>query len=1146
MSAAVETRFGDDAARERIRTSLGESLIVEAAAGTGKTTELVGRIVAVLASGLTTVDRVVAVTFTRKAAGELKLRLRQTLDSARAQARGPSVTHLEDALARLEEARIGTIHSFCAEILRQRPVEAEIDPAFRELSEYEARRLYSQAFYAWFQHHLGASSPGLRRALVRLARPDFWDTRSPIERLQAAGRQLIEWRDFPTPWRQELFDRQGAIDHLVALARVLAALASQCSNPSDSLFKAVRPAMDLVAWVDRAGPDSLPDADTLEGLLVRLRTQVKTWNGRGKFADVVARQDVVELRDRLLADLQSFQMHSGADLAALLRAEMWDLVGRFEQIKLRAGGLDFVDLLIRARNLIRNDAEVRRYLQGRFTHLFIDEFQDTDPLQVEILLLLSADDPAQADWLEVRPIPGKLFLVGDPKQSIYRFRRADVVLYQQVSKALVDRGVGLVHLTRSFRAVPAIQQFINAAFEPEMQENNATGQPQYVPLEPHREPPRGRPSLVALPVGRPFGKRGAVTREAVGAALPATVAAFLEWLLSDSKWKIQDPEDPGGRIPIEPRHVCLLFRHFIWGKTDTTREFLRELEARGLAHVLVGARSFHQREEVETLRAALTAIEWPDDELSLFAALKGSLFAIPDAVLLRFRQAFGRLHPFRRLPEEIESDFRPLAEALGTLGKLHRGRNHRPIVATVHELLEATRAHAGFALRPAGNQVLANVYRVCDLARSFELGGGISFRGFVEELAAQAERPSQVETPALEEGADGVRVMTVHTAKGLEFPVVVLADLPARIARTDPDMCIDARRRLCAMPLVDCLPWDLLDHRHEEVERDRAEGVRVAYVAATRARDLLVVPAIGDEPLADSWLGPLNKALYPARARRRRSEPAPGCPRFGEATVLEGPDGPDGGAAFSIRPGLHAPERGDHPVVWWDPACLKLKAPAGFGLRQEDILAQDLGGEVASEGVRRYKQWKADRQSLIEAGERRRFDLLLASDAPDVPAEFAVAVEIEELDRPPDRPSGPRFGTLVHTALRDVALQASRGQVESVVLMHGRVLGAPPQEAAAAVEAVAAALAHPLLRRAAAAPRLHRELPLLCRLDDGRLLDGVLDLAFLEGDAWTIVDFKTDAHLRDRRPGYERQLQWYLCGLSRLTGLPARGWLLCV
>src|SRR2546426_546919 len=234
-------RSDDRAARDRISGSLEESLIVEAAAGTGKTTELVNRVVAVLKQGLTTVEHVVAVTFTRKAAGELKLRLRQELDRALSEIRDSKfeiadskfpisifeMQNLENAIARLEEARIGTIHSFCAEILRERPVEANIDPAFAELSEIEAARLYRQVFRRWSQEKLGAPPPGFRRCLARLAFRDYREDQSPLDQLESAGRKLIEWRDFSKTWSARPLHREEEKDRLVEQIVELARLGSK-------------------------------------------------------------------------------------------------------------------------------------------------------------------------------------------------------------------------------------------------------------------------------------------------------------------------------------------------------------------------------------------------------------------------------------------------------------------------------------------------------------------------------------------------------------------------------------------------------------------------------------------------------------------------------------------------------------------------------------------------------------------------------------------------------------------------------------------------------------------------------------------------------------------------------------------------------
>ncbi len=1127
--------FDDAAARQALRRDLDRSFIVEAAAGTGKTSELAYRLVEVLKSGRTTVDRVVAVTFTRKAAGEMKLRLRQYLDAAReAEITRQEKANLEHAIAHLEEAHIGTIHSFCAEILRERPVEARVDPGFQELSEDQAQALYERAFQAWIHQKLSDLPPALERALARGNRAE-----SPLERLQAAGWKLAEWRDFPAPWRREAFDLRREADRLLERLRELAQMALQCPKTNDFLRQTLKPAVELVQSLERAEAVRARDYCAMETLLLELPRKLRKGyrgKGRGPFAAGLTRDQVLAARDSLLASLADFERRANAELASLLHDELHDLVERYEQHKRRAGKLDFVDLLILARNLVRDNAEVRRYLQQRFTHIFVDEFQDTDPLQAEILLLLASDDPEQTDWLRVRPRPGKLLLVGDPKQAIYRFRRADVLLYQAVAESLTARGVARLYLTTSFRAVEPLQEAINNAFPLTIREDKQAGQPQYVPLGKYWEGPDDQPSLIALPVPHPYGPSG-VSREAIKASLPVAIAAFVGWLVRESGWKVRDPEVAGRRIPLAARHVAILFRHFVSWKEDLTRDVVRGLEDRGLPHVLVGARSFHRREEVETLRAALTAVEWPDDELAVFATLKGSLFAIPDEALLRFRQEVGRLHPFRPLPEGLEGELRPVAEALSLVADLHRNRNWRPVAETLNHLLEAGRAHAGFALRPAGQQVLANVQRVCELARSFEMAGGISFRGFVEQLEAEAEREETAGVTVLEEAAQGVRLMTVHSAKGLEFPVVILADLATNLARRDPERHIEPEQRLCALALLGCAPWDLLDHQDLERGRDQAEGVRIAYVAATRARDLLVVPAIGDREWS-GWMAPLNPALYPAPASCRHPRTAAGCPAFGADTLLDRP------TQECVKPGLHVAREGGHQVVWWDPAILRLGVQSNFGLHQEEILAEDPGGQAAGAGLEQYEGWRTRRGRSLQQGRQPQFDLLVASQALQAPPADVGLVEWQAVEHDPARPAGARFGTLVHTVLSQVNLAAEPGAIGALALLQGRVLGSPPQEVEAAARAVSAVLRHPLLQRARSARRLYRELPVTLRMHPDRILEGTVDLAFVEAGRWAVVDFKTDADIAARRQHYQRQLQWYMYAISQLSRLPVSGWLL--
>jgi ATP-dependent exoDNAse (exonuclease V) beta subunit len=293
--------------------------------------------------------------------------------------------------------------------------------------------------------------------------------------------------------------------------------------------------------------------------------------------------------------------------------------------------------------------------------------------------------------------------------------------------------------------------------------------------------------------------------------------------------------------------------------------------------VLVGGRSFHECEEVIALRNALAAIEWPDDELSVFATLRGPFFALNDEALLLFRQEVEtdgtlrtrRLNPMRPIDRAtIPPETAGVADALELLRDLHIGRNHRPIAQTIMMLLQAVRAHAGLALWPTGEQALANTQRLIDMARQFERSAS-SFRAFVNKLDLDGEHGEADEAPIVEEGTEGVRLMTVHKAKGLQFPVVILADPTCSAARDDPSRHVDIVRRVWLEPLCGSAPVELLEAAAEEQQREQDEAIRVAYVASTRARDLLVAPVCGDQAI-DGWLTVLDRVLY---RRIRRGQP---------------------------------------------------------------------------------------------------------------------------------------------------------------------------------------------------------------------------------------------------------------------------------
>jgi ATP-dependent exoDNAse (exonuclease V) beta subunit len=406
------------------------------------------------------------------------------------------------------------------------------------------------------------------------------------------------------------------------------------------------------------------------------------------------------------------------------------------------------------------------------------------------------------------------------------------------------------------------------------------------------------------------------------------------------------------------------------------------------------------------------------------------------------------------------------------------------------------------------------------------------------------------EAPILEEDSDGVRMMTVHKAKGLEFPVVILADMTCRLSRPEAGRWIDAESGTCALKLGGWAPMDLLLHDAEEAQRDRAEAERLAYVAATRARDLLVVPVVGDEVYDGGWLDPLMPAVYPPHQLRRQPSAAPGCPVFtSRDSVLRRPDD-DPAKTGTVAPGRHdfadggrrTADGGKYSVVWWDPHHLALDAAPPLGLRRDDLIAKDGDPAAVEEKLAAFRSWEAQRTATLARASAPSVTVRTATalakayrTLPLLP-EGGLEVELVDLTRAAGRPFGPRFGSLVHATLATVSLDAAADAVARVARTQGRILVATDEEIVAAAEAVSAALTHPLFaaaRAAAAQGRCSREVPVMWQAPDGTLVEGTVDLAFEEAGRLVVLDFKTDRELSDDLDQYRTQLQIYCRALAR-------------
>jgi hypothetical protein len=415
--------------------------------------------------------------------------------------------------------------------------------------------------------------------------------------------------------------------------------------------------------------------------------------------------------------------------------------------------------------------------------------------------------------------------------------------------------------------------------------------------------------------------------------------------------------------------------------------------------------------------------------------------------------------------------------------------------------------------------------------------------------------------------------MTVHKAKGLEFPVVILADLTCKLSRVEAGRWIDPDRGICAIKLAGLSPIDLLHHGPEELAREQAEAVRLTYVAATRARDVLVVPALGDGPYEGGWLDPLNPAIYPPQTARRAPASAPGCPKFPSMdSVLERPDGDPAGAG-TVAPGAYtfassdrlvsnaerrAPSPDTYQVVWWDPHALSLDAASTYGLRRDDLIVKDGDMFAVADRLATYERWRDEKTAALGKAARRSLEVETASawartalreQSLTLLEAAAPAFDIATVETTIDaaRPSGRRFGTLVHAVLAAVALDASEDGIRATAGMQARILAAHDDELEAAVRAAIGVLAHPLMQRARAAAfagRCFREMPITWRAPDGSLVEGTIDLAFDDEQGSTVVDFKTDRELEADADRYRRQLTVYCRAFAQLRGTSPRGVLL--
>ncbi|HSG09498.1 MAG TPA: UvrD-helicase domain-containing protein, partial [Longimicrobiales bacterium] len=831
----------DAAARRLIQGDLETNLLVEAGAGSGKTTELVNRMVALVATGITTVDHVAAVTFTRKAAGELRERFqarleREVRDSVE---RDPEETaRIRKALEDMDRAFVGTIHAFCSRLLRERPLEVGLDPAFQELAPEERLGFHRRFWDAYLERLVRDGDPVLE---------DLNEAGLRTHHLFDLFGSLVENPDvdFPAgavlpPSAQEIAAVSRELEVLVRRGRELMP-AREPEKGWDSFQKKVRTAaftLEVTGWKR--------PADFFEALALMCHDGKGHTTTQNRWRDKAMAKSLLEaanefghgdtaatrLLDRWYAHRYALALRVSAKAAE-----------DFAEFRRRSGRLDFQDLLLLTARLLRGNAEARGELGRRYRHLLVDEFQDTDPLQAEIMLLLAsepdrgpgagaADDEDETssagveDWRTAVPRPGALFVVGDPKQSIYRFRRADIQLYEFVKRRFADFG-GVLELTSNFRSRPAIGDLVNRVFD----------HPGFFPSQATSEQARFEP-LNTRPSERPVPAEG-VFWHAVEPARDAWSAVAADDARRLASW-IRARLDRGERGPGD---FLILTR-----VTRSLSAYARAMEEYGIPVQVTGA-GVGVEHELEELLSLLECMIDPTDPVKVVAVLVGLFFGLDHERLLAHRLAGGTFDVVR-VRGEGDPEVRA---ALEVLHGWWRSASREPadvfIGRVVPELGLLPFAAAGDlgALR-AG----ALVY-VLDAVRGTALAGDASLPGALEALRTALEA-REAEAPLQPGRDDVVRLMNLHQAKGLEAPVVVLAD-PSSPPSHGQSLHVERRPDGTATGWLRVAeqsegfkrnnllarPSEWSDKEAAETRFEAAEQVRLLYVAVTRARDELVV-----------------------------------------------------------------------------------------------------------------------------------------------------------------------------------------------------------------------------------------------------------------------------------------------------------------
>ncbi len=1065
--------------RDAARWSLAANAVVVAGAGTGKTTLLTDRILFSLLGPEKprAMTEIVALTFTEKAAGEIRLRLCDRLLGLAAFLSGAVVGEKDQrkaektllilkeefkrkeaeilprvraALEDMDKAQIGTIHSFAAHLLRLYPLQAGVDPNFSVDEGAAFDELFAGEWVRWLDEELSLESPRSEQWLSLLR----WVTLEDVEdlarglarervRLDVAGcpdLSVVHWLEGlarslrkapegqPTP-------RGKILEALAALASHLEGLAKAAAAPEPSISRPQSP-----PWPDASWPSN--------------------W-------DKTAQTDYE--RAKRIAKSASAPGEALVRRAFQLTAPFADSLQRTYA---RSGWVSFDGLLVKARDLVRDHPSVREELKSRYGVFLIDEFQDTDPLQGELLLFLSEEPGAQArHWNEVKPGAGRLFLVGDPKQSIYRFRGADIAAYQGFTDHLLqDKKTILCELTTNFRSTSEILGPINAIF-PSLMQFKSGSQPAYLAVAAHQGSGKVAGSTVEYALVGPETDGGVEPDAATG---QKTESAWV------SEWIRKNCGDTHSR---RFKEVAVLMR-----TSSSLAPLLEAFKSAGIPYVVEMEKLFYASQEVIDFVNLLRVLDDPEDRVSFIGLLRSPLLGVTDAELLAGFKTY-----LQAPPKDLSASTQKRLEKLfKQLRSLHERRGRVPLGEFVQSVLSETPFLSAASTAYHGQQTVSNLQKFARMACAAGEERGSTLREFIHEvIAAMEESRAEGESPLADEHLDAVRILSIHKAKGLEFPVVFVVNLSGATLRNDKEEAVlldwsSGRSGLRLGKHAQALRA-MLEARERERQED--EAVRVLYVALTRAKEKLFL--VGRRKNAS---GSLAALLDKAHAWPKADD---------QAVSL----GSDVLTVHQIQAGS-----GVVPGALLGRGLLKPR----HRLPVPKVLADSWTDRLKRRDEALTRKWTRSPTDYLRE-----------------PAK-GWALE-EKRDMPKE---GMLIGQLCHRVLA-IWDFVQGGDLNSAVEMAGQSLSAGESARREAEKILQGFVASAAAKELGGVEILGREVPFVFG-EDGTVVRGVMDLVYRQGDRVIVADYKTEAgdvHRLEEK--YRRQGQDYCAAIQRAWGIQA-------